>query len=120
MNNAEHIARAYLATWNEVDATRRKALLDQYWTEDAIYTDPLMSGAGSIEIDQLIAGVQQRFPGFIFELKGQPDGHGSHLRFSWTLGPEGVEAPIEGTDYVFVQASRIARVAGFLDKVPAA
>jgi len=48
---------------------------------DARYIDPLMSGDGLDGVDALIAGVQQRFPDFRFQLIGQPNGFGDHLRF---------------------------------------
>jgi hypothetical protein len=47
------------------------------------------------------------------------DGHADYLRFSWELGPEGTEAPIQGTDFAVVEAGRLARITGFLDRVPA-
>ena len=112
------VADTYLAAWNETDAGRRAALLEQAWTRDARYVDPLMSGEGLSQISALIGGVHERFAGFRFTRLGTPDGHGDHVRFSWALGPAGVEAPIAGTDLVELQDGRIRRVVGFLDRVP--
>jgi hypothetical protein len=120
MTQAQHIAETYLATWNETDLDRRTALLAGHWTADATYVDPLAKVAGHAELNGLIGGVQARFPGFRFTLKGAPDGHGDHVRFSWRLGPDGVEAPIEGSDVLMTFQDRIACVIGFLDKVPQA
>lgn len=120
MTDAATIARIYLATWNEADPARRRALLTASWAEDARYADPLMRGRGHDEIDGLIAAVQERFPGFRFSLVGAADGHGDHVRFSWQLGPEGADAPIKGTDFVRLEGGRLADVRGFLDLVPAA
>ena len=53
------------------------------------YRDPMMQGDGHDGVAALIDGVQQRFAGFRFSLKGQPDGFEDHIRFSWDLGPEG-------------------------------
>lgn len=114
-----HVADTYLATWNETDAPRRAALLEQAWTRDAHYADPLMAGDGLAQISALIGGVHERFVGFRFTRLGTPDGHGDHVRFSWTLGPAGAaEAPIAGTDLVELKDGRIRRVVGFLDRVP--
>jgi len=118
MSDAQRIAERYIATWNETDAERRRVLLGQSWSEGATYDDPLASVRGVAEIDKLIGGVQQRFPGFRFALIGRADGHGRHLRFSWSLGPAGAEAPIAGSDVVAVENERIASVVGFLDKLP--
>jgi hypothetical protein len=119
MSDPRHIAEQYIATWNETDAQRRMALLRQHWNADARYADPLASVAGVNEISRLIGGVHERFPGFVFGLTGSADGHGEHVRFSWSLGPAGVQAPVEGSDVVVLSEGRISNVIGFLDKVPA-
>jgi len=112
------VAAQYIAVWNETDAARRLKLLETHWTEDARYVDPLAQGSGRSQISALVDGVQQRFPGFRFALKGQPDAHGEHMRFSWTLGPSGAADLIEGTDFAQLQDGRLRSVTGFLDKVP--
>ena len=119
MTNPRNIAERYIALWNEADADIRRDLLAQHWTEDATYVDPLMAGTGTAEIDGLVAGVKARFPSFAFKLIGNPDGHGDHVRFSWTLGPgDFADAPIEGTDIVRLRDGRIYSVTGFLDRMP--
>lgn len=112
------LAGHYIDTWNETDAQRRAALLETHWSEAARYVDPMAQAEGRAQIAELIGGVQQRYPGFRFRLKGRPDAHGTHLRFSWTLGPAGAEDLIEGTDFAQVEAGRLGSVTGFLDKVP--
>ena len=112
------IARRYIDLWNERAQNRRRELLSENWTADASYVDPLMKGDGRDGIDALIAGVQQRFPDFKFTLIGEPNGYGDHVRFSWGLGPDGVDSPIKGTDFVVVRDGRIRNVTGFLDQVP--
>jgi hypothetical protein len=120
MLDAAAVARAYLQTWNETDEAERNAVLDQYWTSDAQYVDPLMSGTGRAQIGALVGAVHQRFEGFRFRLLGEPNGHGEHVRLSWSFGPEGQEAPIEGSDVVKLRQGRIERVIGFIDKAPPA
>ncbi len=114
------ITTHYLATWNAVDATARRTLLEQHWTEQASYVDPLADVAGHAGLDAAIAGVHQQFPGFVFTALGAPDTHHDVTRFRWGLGPEGAEPLVEGFDVVRTDAAgRIASVVGFLDKVPA-
>jgi hypothetical protein len=120
MPEAIEIARAYIDTWNEADPSRRARLLQQHWTPQARYTDPLMQATGADRIGDLVAAVHGRFPGFRFALTGTPDGHGAFVRLSWALGPEGVEAPIEGSDVIRLDDGRIGEVIGFLDRVPPA
>lgn len=118
MSDFNQIAGDYIALWNETDGARRAALLGEQWAPSASYVDPLAAARGHDEIGAYIGGVHQRFPDYRFRLLGEPTGHGDHLRFSWSLGPAGAEAPIEGSDTVTLEAGRIATVVGFLDKVP--
>jgi len=118
MTDAAQIAQRYIDSWNETDADRRAGLLAALWTEDARYVDPMMAGQGRAQIDALIAGVHQQFPGFRFALSGKADGYGDKVRFSWTLGPDG-QSLVEGTDFGVVENGRLSAVTGFLDKVPA-
>jgi hypothetical protein len=118
MRDPKSIAEDYIAFWNETDPVARGRLYAEGWEEAAVYVDPMMAGSGRPEIEALVAGVQARFPGFSFALSGAPDGHGEYARFSWRLGPSGAEAPIEGSDVLVMRDGRIARVIGFLDKVP--
>jgi len=119
MTDLAAIAHNYIAAWNETDAARRVGLLNAAFTKDVSYRDPIMQGDGHAGLTALIEGVQQRFPGFRFSLRGTPDGFGEFIRFSWNLGPEGVDSVIEGTDIGFVENGRLKTVTGFLDKVPA-
>jgi hypothetical protein len=119
MSDSRQVAARYIAVWNETDTTRRMTLLRQQWTDGATYVDPMASVAGIGDIHQLIGAVHERFPGFVFALTRAVDGHGNHVRFSWTLGPAGAVPPIEGSDVLTLRDGRIAGVIGFLDKVPA-
>ena len=120
MNDANTNAERYLAIWNETDAVRRRAMIADAWTEQALYVDPLMSGEGHEAINGLVEAVQARFPGFRFTLIGKADGHGDNLRFSWGLGPEGGEPIVKGTDFGLLENGRLKAVHGFLDQVPVA
>ncbi|MET3578690.1 hypothetical protein ABID19_001715 [Mesorhizobium robiniae] len=119
MTDLNTIAQNYITAWNESDAARRTALLKAAFTEDVSYRDPIMQGDGHAGVAALIDGVQQRFVGFRFSLKGKPDGFGDTIRFSWNLGPEGADSVIEGTDIGIIENGRLKSVTGFLDKVPA-
>ncbi|HUN50533.1 MAG TPA: nuclear transport factor 2 family protein [Candidatus Sulfotelmatobacter sp.] len=120
MSAVQKIAEDYIRLWNETGAAARAGILQAAWTGDASYVDPLARVSGHEAISALVGGVQQRFPGFRFKLRGKPDGHGDYLRFSWSLGPDGIEAPIEGSDVLVTRDGRIAQVIGFLDKLPQA
>lgn len=115
------IIEKYLAAWNATDDTARQELIASVYTEDARYTDPLADVTGHEQIDGLLATVQGQFAGLEFRLGGPVDAHHDIARFTWHLGPAGEEPVVVGFDVVQLAADgRIARVLGFLDKVPAA
>jgi hypothetical protein len=76
------IAR-YLDCWNETDPAARRKLIDEVWTVDAEYTDPLARARGRAEIDATISAVQHQFPGLVFSLAGPIDAHHQQARFTW-------------------------------------
>ena len=115
MNITDLVAR-YLETWNETDPAARRKAIDELWTADGVYTDPMATAAGRDQIDATIAAVQSQFAGLAFTLAGPVDAHHDTARFSWSLGDE----LVIGFDVLVTDADgRISRVYGFLDKVPA-
>jgi SnoaL-like domain len=121
MTSYDEIAQRYIEAWNEADPNARRAKVNELYTEDARYIDPLAEAEGHDAIEATIATVQQQFPGFVFRLAGPVDGHHNQARFGWHLGPAGEPAPFVGFDVAVTDATgRIQTVLGFLDKVPAA
>ncbi|MFI4934663.1 MAG: nuclear transport factor 2 family protein [Caulobacterales bacterium] len=118
MTDAAAIAQRYIEAWNEKNPERRRTLIAGLWTEDASFVDPVMSGDGHAGIDAVIEGVQNRFPDYRFNLVGQADSFGDHLRLSWALGPGEGDAPVKGTDFATLQDGRLKVVTGFFDQIP--
>jgi SnoaL-like domain len=109
----------YLDCWNETDAAARRGLIDQHWSENASYIDPLAEARGRDAIDAVIAGVQAQFPGFVFTSAGPVDAHHRQARVTWNLGPSEAQSLIVGFDVIVLDADdRIESVYGFLDRVP--
>jgi len=110
--------KSALARTRASPATRR-ATIDEIYTEDARYVDPLVAAEGRDAIDATIGAVQAQFPGFVFRQGGGVGAHHDIARFTWELGPASGEALVVGFDVAVVSADgRIAAVHGFLDKVP--
>jgi hypothetical protein len=119
MAEVADIVETYIASWNETDPSRRRALIGQTWSDDAQYLDPLMSGAGPDGIDAMIAAAQQGFPGHRFELTFGPDAHNDRVRFAWRLvGEGGGRAVAAGVDFgTLAEDGRLRAVTGFLEPV---
>lgn len=119
MTTYDSIAQRYIDAWNLTDPAARRAAVDELYTDDAHYIDPLADAEGKEAISATIGAVQQQFPGFQFRLAGPVDGHHKQARFGWELGPAGESAPIVGFDVAVTDDDgRIRSVFGFLDKVP--
>src|SRR3954447_8942559 len=111
------VVDTYIAMWNETDPERRRALVEQTWTEDASYVDPLMSGEGAGGIDAMVAGAQAAYPGHTFRLVAGPDAHHDRVRFTWQLFGGDSDAPVAtGIDFATVaDDGRLREVTGFLE-----
>jgi hypothetical protein len=114
----EQISR-YLQTWNETNAERRLQTIAEIWEESGSYTDPLFAVRGVSQIDELIGGFQQQYPGLTFVQTGEPEVHHNLARFTWDLvAPDG-EIGAKGTDIaLFAENGRIEAIAGFFDQAP--
>jgi hypothetical protein len=113
------VVEAYVATWNETDAAKRRAGIAHAWAEAGSYRDPVMTSDGHAGVDAMLAGVQARFPGFVLKRTSRVDQHNGHLRFAWSLGPAGGPSVVEGVDFCALASDgRLASVVGFIDKMP--
>src|ERR1700691_4161480 len=109
----------YLACWNETDSTARRDLITNTWADDASYIDPLVDAHGHDAIDAAIAATQGQFPGHVFALAGPVDVHHDVAPLSWGLRREEDERVVIASVVASVGTDgRLARVVGFLDKVP--
>jgi SnoaL-like domain len=111
------VVDGYIAMWNETSAEARRAIIAETWSEDATYIDPLMSGQGAADLDAMVSGVQEQFPGHRFELTSGPDHHHDRVRFAWRLvGANGGPAVAHGVDFATLAADgRLRSVTGFLE-----
>jgi hypothetical protein len=119
MTNTAALVEAYIASWNETDAAKRRALIASTFTEAASYADPMMKSEGHCGIDQMLMAVQERFAGLRFKQVGKVDGYEDRVRFSWELGPEGGPSLAGGTDFATIESGKLATIVGFLDFAPA-
>jgi SnoaL-like protein len=119
MTDFTSLAHRYLDAWNETDPAKRREVIEEVFTTNATYTDPLGAADGHGGLDQFVAAAQQQFTGLVFNLAGEVDGHHDIARFTWHLGPADAPEPVAiGFDVVVVEDGKIDRVLGFLDKIP--
>jgi hypothetical protein len=79
--------------FGENDAARRRAAIDEIYTEDGVFYDPT-SGAhrGRDEIDRVAGAIRATHPDFQYQLIAAPEELGDGGRVQWVSGRPG-EAP---------------------------
>jgi hypothetical protein len=119
MSDVTTIVDTYLAAWNETDAKARGRLIEQAWTRDGRYVDPLLAAEGHAAISEMTAAVHSKFPGHRFRRTSGVDAHNGQLRFGWELAaPDGAIA-VAGVDVGEIGADgRLARITGFFGPLP--
>lgn len=108
----------YIAMWNEEDPERRARLIEQAWTPEARYVDPLVAAEGHDGLSDMVAGVHAQFPGHRFARRSAVDVHHDQVRFAWDLtGPDG-SLTVAGIDVATVDDDgRLRQVTGFFGEV---
>ena len=121
MTDIEQTVEGYFDMWNEADPARRRELIERTWAPVANYVDPMFSADGYDELDAMVAGVHQQFPGHRFRLVGAVDAHHNMVRWGWELAtPDGGGAIASGVDFgVLAADGRLGEVTGFIEAVSA-
>ena len=118
MSDAE-IIDTYLAMWNEDDATKRAALIETAWTDDAEYLDPLLEASGHAGLSEMVETVHGHYPGHRFRRTTGIDRHHDQVRFGWELfAPDGT-VTVAGLDVCdLAPDGRLRRITGFFGDLP--
>ena len=109
----------YIQAWNEPSPAEIQTLLNEVWTANSTYEDPLTAELRGIDG---ITGHIQKFkklkPGARMELNSAVDEYHGLGRFNWILHlPDGTAG--YGTDFVeFDENNRLRRVIGFPTYLP--
>ncbi|GCE01958.1 nuclear transport factor 2 family protein [Embleya hyalina] len=109
----------YLAAWNEPDPHTPSPPVEEIWTEDGSYDDPVSAAAGYPAIRARIAEVREQFPGMAFTVVGEIEAHHDVARVFWELGLPGAAPVLTGIDVLVLGGDgRIRAVHGFFDRMP--
>ncbi len=105
--------------FGENDAARRRAAIDEIFTDDSVFYDPGRGVyRGRDEIDRVAGGIRATHPDFRYQLIAEPEELGNAARGQWVSGRPGEAPAYAGTDFVIAKDGRIAAVYLFLDKLP--
>ncbi len=94
----EDVIAEYSAVWSETDAAARLAMLARTVVESVPYCDPGAEVTGLEALSDVIAGVQEQFPGAVLLRTSAIDQHHDVIRFSWVFVDPAGAALLEGID----------------------
>jgi hypothetical protein len=111
--------RRNLDVFGENDPARRRAVIDEIFTEDCVFYDP-NNGIyrGRDEIDRIAGAIKATHPDFQYQPIAEPDVSGDGGRIQWVSGRPGDTPAYAGTDFIVAREGRISAVYLFFDKLP--
>ena len=105
--------------FGENDAVRRRAAIDEIFTEDCVFYDPIKGAhRGRDEIDRIAGVIRATHPDFRYEHIAEPEELGDGGRIRWVSGRPGEAPAYAGTDIIIARDGRIAALYLFFDKLP--
>jgi hypothetical protein len=104
--------------FGENDPARRRAAIDEIFTEDGVFYEPRGVYRGRDEIDRIAGEIKATHPDFRYQVIAEPEELGNGGRVKWVSGRPGDPPAYAGTDFIIARAGRIAAVYLFFDKLP--
>ncbi len=104
--------------FGENDPTRRRAAIDEIFTDDCVFYEPKGVHRGRDEIDRVAGAIKATHPDFRYQRIAGPDELGDGGRIQWVSGSPGAAPAYAGTDFIIARDGRIAVVYLFFDTLP--
>jgi len=104
--------------FGENDPARRRAAIDELFTEDCVFYDPAKGAyRGRDEIDRVAGAIKATHPDFQYRPIADPEELGNGGRVQWVSGRPGESPAYAGTDFIIARDGRIAALYLFFDKL---
>jgi hypothetical protein len=115
--------------FGEDDPARRRAAINEIFTEDCVFYEPTNAFAGGVtrvvgvhcgrdEIDRVAAAIKATHPDFRYQPIAEPEELGNSGRVRWVSGRPGEAPAYAGTDFIISRDGRITALYLFFDKLP--
>ena len=103
--------------FGENDAARRRAAIEEIFTEDCVFYEPKGVHRGRDEIDRVAGAIKATHPDFQYQPIAEPEELDNSGRIQWVSGRPGEAPAYAGTDFIVARDGRIAAVYLFFDKL---
>jgi hypothetical protein len=103
--------------FGEGDPARRRAAIDEIFTEDCVFYEPKGVHRGRAAIDRIAGEIRAMHPDFRYQPLREPEEAGNGGRIQWVSGRPGEPPEYGGTDFIIVRDDRIAAIYLFFDQL---
>ena len=103
--------------FGENNPARRRAAIDEMFTEDCVFYEPRGSYRGRDEIHRIAGMIKATHLDFRYQPIVPPEELGNGGRVQWVSGRPGEAPEYAGTDFIIARDGRIAAVYLFFDKL---
>ena len=117
-NIHELLNRNLQEVFGEGDAARRRAAIEELYTDDCLLYVPPGVFAGRDAVDKFAGDLRATHPNFVYTPHGQPQALHNAGRLAWSSGPPGETPDYTGLDVIIVRGGKIAALYVFLDRMP--
>jgi hypothetical protein len=114
----ELLNRNLQEVFGEGDARRRRAAIEELYTDDCVLDVPPGVFVGHDALDKFAGDLRATHPHFVYTPHGEPQALHNAGRLSWGSGPRGEKPDYTGLDVIVVRDDKIAALYVFLDSMP--
>jgi hypothetical protein len=114
----ELLNRNLQEVFGEGDGARRRAAIEELYTEDCIVEAPPGVLVGRDALDKFAGNLRSMHPHFAYAPRGDSQALHNAGRLAWGSGPRGEEPDYTGVDVIVVRGDKIAALYVFLDSMP--
>ncbi|WP_319430907.1 nuclear transport factor 2 family protein [Mycobacterium sp. RTGN5] len=111
----ELLHRNLQEVFGEGDATRRRAAVDEFYTDDCVVHAPDGILVGRDAVDTFAGELRGMHPNFVYTHRGEPAVLHDAGLLAWGSGPEGGSPEYTGLDLIHVRDDKIAVLYVFLN-----
>ena len=104
--------------FGEGDPVRRRAAIQELYTDDCVLYVPPGTFVGHEALDKFAGDLRATHPHFVYTPHGAPQVLHNSGRLAWGSGPKGETPLYTGVDFVIARDGKIAALYVYLDSPP--
>ena len=104
--------------FGETDPVRRRAAIDEIFTEDCVFYELRGVHRARDAINRVAGAIKATHPDFRYQPIARPEELGNGGRIQWVSGRLGEAPAYAGTDFIIARDGRIAALYLFFDQLP--